>query len=117
MRILYSPLYYPRVGWWEYDYRIKKDMKVKTKFNGDETQGRITDLRMKAGCLISFDKFQAGDHIELIIDNLKYEILVCTHRRVLLGRPEVYGFVFKRDKDKVHYNEVKQIWKSFIKAC
>src|SRR3989339_1031612 len=79
--VLTSPIYYPRVRWWEYDFRYRYDLKVKVRFSGKEYDGRLTDLRRSAGCVILFDQFDAGHIIELEVVgkimnfNLKAEIV------------------------------------------
>lgn len=44
MYILSSPIYYPRVSWWEYDFRYRDDLKIKVKAHDLDYEARLTDL-------------------------------------------------------------------------
>ena len=39
---LWSPIFYPIVSWWEYDFRYRDDLKVKVKLNNKVFDGRLT---------------------------------------------------------------------------
>jgi hypothetical protein len=64
---LNTPLYYPLVKWWEYDFRFTQVWKVDITVKGKEKcyQGRITDMRRGAICLVLFEDIALGEVIEL----------------------------------------------------
>lgn len=118
MYLLSSPIYYPRVNWWEYDFRYRDDLKIKVKINEEknELEARLTDLRRQAGCLAIFEEVNLGD--ELVItatveeETVNLRGIVMSKRRELLGRPYIYGVQFKFDnrRNKKRYNLLKKIW-------
>ncbi len=63
---LYGPIYYPLVNWWEYDFRFRSDVKVLVSLPDQAmVEGRLTDLRRKAGCVVLFDEMHVGDTLAL----------------------------------------------------
>lgn len=116
--ILSSPIYYPRVMWWEYDFRYRTDLKVKININDDEkTESRVTDLRRNAGCIASFEELKVGENIQ--IESSKYfegELTaeIVSKRIYSLGRPYSYGvrFVLVTEDKKKSYNDLLNIWRN-----
>jgi hypothetical protein len=104
--ILSSPIYYPRVSWWEYDFRYRDDQKVKVKSPEKEYECRLSDLRRSAGCLQSFEIFKNSEKLELIIgkdgEDKSFNIEIMSSRQYSLGRPRSYGikFLFSNDNEK-----------------
>ncbi len=104
--ILSSPIYYPRVSWWEYDFRYRDDQIVKIKKDEKEFECRLSDLRRSAGCLQSFEVFKNTQKLELIIgkdgSEKSFDIEIMSSRQYSLGRPKSYGikFLFNNDKAK-----------------
>jgi hypothetical protein len=116
--ILSSPIYYPRVMWWEYDFRYRTDLKVHI-FNelGEESESRITDLRRSAGCIASFEEIKPGTTIK--VESPRYfdgtlEVEVISKRIYSLGRPYSYGvkFSLKNHSEVAAYNDLLNIWKN-----
>ena len=117
MYLLSSPIYYPRVNWWEYDFRYRDDLKIKVKVDEqDEVEARLTDLRRQAGCLAIFEEVNLGKEV-VVTGTVGDEVVnlrgvVMSKRRELLGRPYIYGVQFKFDnrRNKKRYNLLKKIW-------
>jgi hypothetical protein len=116
MYLLSSPIYYPRVNWWEYDFRYRDDLKIKVNIGEEEVEARLTDLRRHAGCIAIFEDVNIGKGI---VVNAKVEDesvilrgIVMSKRRELIGRPYIYGVQFKFDnrRNKKRYSMLKQIW-------
>jgi hypothetical protein len=117
MYILSSPIYYPRVSWWEYDFRYRDDLRIKVKSGDHEYDARLTDLRRYAGCVGLFEDLKLGDEIIVtakiddVIMNLRGQVM--SKRRYLIGRPLIYGVLFKFDSrgNKKRYIQLVQMWK------
>ncbi len=116
--VLSSPIYFPRVRWWEYDFRYRYDLKIKVRFAGDEYDGRLTDLRRGAGCVILFEHLSAGHFINIEVAgkfknfNLKAEIV--SKKEYTVGRGLTYGVKFHFDnpamrKEFAHFS---RYWKT-----
>lgn len=111
-----SPLFYPRVQWWEYDFRYRGDLKTMVKHQDKTYEARLTDLRRDAGCVELFENLSIDDTIKLEIDfNGKvYGIsaIVKTITELLPGRPLRYGV--KIDIKDVHHKnnflDLKRSW-------
>lgn len=117
MYILSSPIYYPRVSWWEYDFRYRDDLRIKVKVGESEYEARLTDLRRYAGCVGLFEELKLGDEIMINakINNVTMFLRgqVMSKRRYLIGRPVIYGVMFKFDSrvNKKRYIQLVQMWK------
>ena len=103
--IVISPLFYPRITWWEYDFRFRGELKIDAQVNDKDIPGRLTDLRRKAGCIVLFEKLQPGE--EFTINYRKdddevntYPVKVMSRRGSTLGRGYTYGVKFLPSKDK-----------------
>jgi hypothetical protein len=117
MYILSSPIYYPRVSWWEYDFRYRDDLRIKVKSGEQEFDARLTDLRRLAGCVGLFEELKLGDEITIIakVDDESVHLRgqVMSKRRDLIGRPFIYGVMFKFDSrsNKKRYVRLVHLWK------
>jgi hypothetical protein len=117
MYILSSPIYYPRVSWWEYDFRYRDDLRIIVKAGESEYEARLTDLRRYAGCVGLFEELKLGDEIIINakINNVTMFLRgqVMSKRRYLIGRPVIYGVMFKFDSrvNKKRYIQLVQMWK------
>lgn len=121
MYILSSPLYYPFVNWWEYDFRYRYDLKIKLKerINEDEewNEVRLTDLRRGAGCVASFDDYKKGQVLELKCPaehkTYYFKVEVMSKRQYSVGRPFHYGvsFMLESDHVKEDYQNFFDYWK------
>lgn len=117
MYILSSPIYYPRVSWWEYDFRYRDDLRIKVKSADKEFDARLTDLRRFAGCVALFEEMRMGDEI-IITAKVEDETVhlrgqIMSKRRELIGRPLIYGVLFKFDSrsNKKRYIQMVRLWK------
>jgi hypothetical protein len=120
--MLASPVYFPRVRWWEYDFRFKDDLKIDviTDLASEEkvdVEGRLTDLRRGAGCVVLFDDLKVGQKIIVKAPgryrdiNLESEIM--SKREYLRGRGINYGvkFLFESPSEKESYENLRLLWK------
>lgn len=116
MYILSSPIYYPQVSWWEYDFRYRDDLKIKVKYHDIEYRARLTDLRRHAGCVAMFEELKLGQEIIITAamgeDTVVLRGLVMSKRRDLIGRPFIYGLQFKFDSrsNKKRYVSLENMW-------
>ncbi|CBW24987.1 putative integral membrane protein [Halobacteriovorax marinus SJ] len=114
--ILLSPIYYPRVSWWEYDFRYRDDLKVKFSYEEKEFEARLTDLRRSAGCLASFEEVSVGDKIKIFASNgvkeFSFLVEIMSRRRYSLGRPCTHGvkFIFNDEYLESDYDEFHNYW-------
>ena len=117
MYILSSPIYYPRVSWWEYDFRYRDDLKIKVKRSELEYDARLTDLRRFAGCVALFEEVKLGEEIIINakVDDVSVSLRgqVMSKRRDLIGRPLIYGVKFRFDSrsNKKRYIQLVRLWK------
>ena len=116
MYIMSQPLFYPRVQWWEYDFRYRGDLKIFIRLAGKTIEARITDFRREAGSIESFENFLLGDllKIELNHDNKQLSIAaqVRTIKVYIPGRPIRYGvkFIFDQNFSRKNFKELKNAW-------
>lgn len=114
--ILLSPIYYPRVSWWEYDFRYRDDLKVKFKYQEKKHEARLTDLRRNAGCLSSFEEIVVGDKVEISASNgvreFNFYVEIMSKRRYSIGRPSSHGvrFIFNDDYPESEHDEFHNYW-------
>jgi hypothetical protein len=120
--ILSSPIYFPMVSWWEYDFRYRDELKVVAKFfvakNGEKkVEGRLTDLRREAGCLVLLEEVEVGDIVTIHYSNVAIEheftAKIMSHREPLVGRGHTYGvkFYFKDSDAHEEFNNFVYLWK------
>lgn len=118
MYILSSPIYYPRVNWWEYDFRFRDDLKINIRVDEKEFEARLTDLRRHAGCVASFEDYPVGKeiavHAVVAGESVVLRGLIMSKRKEMAGRPLIYGIQFKFDskKNKRRYTTLMRMWKS-----
>lgn len=116
--LLSSPMYYPRVRWWEYDFRYRGELKI---IIDNLFSGRLTDLRRGAGCIVSFENLLIGKSyslkaIDIESGDLTFEVL--TVKEPNIGRGKQYGvkFVLKSDQEKKQYSNLLKSWRKESKA-
>ena len=117
---LASPIYYPRVNWWEYDFRYRTDLKGKIISGGDRViECRIADLRRSAACVHSFVHFQTGTElnleIELELKTATCSVKIISTRQGIPGRPSIYGVQFPRNAMPAYY-EIRHFWKQMAQV-
>lgn len=97
--IISSPLYYPRVHWWEYDFRFRADIRCWVEIDGALHRGRVSDLRRGAACLELFHHLPIGQSVQINLEALNQSFTlfaeVRSKREPILGRSIVYGIKFQ----------------------
>ena len=94
-----TPLYYPMVQWWEYDFRFRPDMRVTViDVDSNEFKARLTDLRRGAGCVVMFHPVPIGTtffiHTEVLHQRFGLKAEVISRKEPILGRAFTYGVRF-----------------------
>lgn len=96
--IISSPLYFPRVHWWEYDFRYRADIRCWVEIDNQQYMGRLSDLRRGAACLELFHHTTVGYpiqvHVEILNQNFTLHAEVRSKREPIIGRSIVYGVKF-----------------------
>lgn len=112
--IISSPIYFPIVNWWEYDFRYRRDIPILIKSGSSDFEGRIIDFRREAAGIQSFQKFEPGDSVEIHFNeelegpNLKGDIY--SVRKYSFGRPYVLGVKFDLRGSEGRYQQVLKFW-------
>ncbi len=112
-----SPVYYPKVSWWEFDYRYRADIDSKIIFNEKEHQGKLTDVRRRGGSIASFEDLKLGDRLNLnfSIKDKEFNVdsIVGSKSQSIIGRPYSYGIKFhiKSKEDKENYKILHAHWR------
>jgi hypothetical protein len=96
--IISSPLYYPRVHWWEYDFRFRADIRCSAEIDGQQFRGRLSDLRRGAACLELFNHTHVGQPIQINLEILNQNFTlfaeIRSKREPIIGRSIIYGIKF-----------------------
>ena len=96
--IISSPLYYPRVHWWEYDFRFRADIRCSAEIDGHQYKGRLSDLRRGAACLELFNHAYVGQPIQINLEILNQNFTlfaeIRSKREPIIGRSIIYGIKF-----------------------
>lgn len=114
--LMSSPLYFPRVQWWEYDFRYRGDLKSFVKVDDKVISTRVTDLRRDAACVESFEHIDLDTPVELEIEHdgdlYIAPAKVKTSKEFIKGRPIRYGIVFNLKDEKVRedFTRLKKLW-------
>lgn len=120
--VMSSPLFFPRVQWWEYDFRYRGDLKAAAKVDTDVFNARLTDLRRGSGCIEIFEYLDIGTEVDLRInfEGKNYELTtnVVTRLQAIPGRAYRYGVkaLFENEDQKDQYRELKRLWSERIKV-
>ncbi len=105
-----SPLYYPMVQWWEYDFRFRPDIRVWVEDGETGHRARLTDLRRRAGCLVMFHAVPVGGFVKVTTDvmNQRFSIRaeIVSRKEPILGRAFIYGVRFDTE-DLEHRQRLK----------
>ena len=118
MYFLFSPIYYPLIRWWEYDFRFRDDLKIKIVAEKKEMEGRLTDLRRGAGCVALFGKYDHGVLLTIELEGLSevepIRAEIVSRKQYSLGRPYNYGVrvFFNSPQEKQNYYNLVKYWKS-----
>jgi hypothetical protein len=97
--IISSPVYFPRVHWWEYDFRFRSDIRCYVEIEGRQYRGRLSDLRRGAACLELFSHTHIGQQIqinlEILNQNFTLSAEIRSKREPIMGRSIIYGVKFQ----------------------
>jgi hypothetical protein len=121
--IMSSPLYYPRVQWWEYDFRYRGELKGSLASGKKNFNIRLADLRRDTLSILGFDHLKLGEEISIEIpygsDVYQINGSVKTIREVIPGRPIRYGVSLKidNDADRKHQKDLMRMWSLHKKAA
>ena len=117
--IMSSPLYYPRVSWWEYDFRYRGELKGKGHFSGVDFNLRLSDLRRNCASIIVFEPLPLGGDIsiDILFGDKCYKLkgIIKTLREVIPGRPITYGVVLDEGFGE-EKSELRKLWHKKKKA-
>ena len=118
-----SPLFYPRITWWEYDFRFQGELKITAHLpDSGSVPGRLTDLRRMAGCIVLFEELPSGTEFTIDYEHpggvKTYLIKVMSRRSAIPGRGYIYGvqFLFAEDSDRERFEALSELWKFRKKA-
>ena len=120
--ILSSPIYFPKVSWWVYDFRYRDDLKIHIKLNLKNSEiekapGRLTDLRREAGCVILFKDLKVGEVFSIApmeqLDLFRFTAEVMSKREYCVGRGITYGVKFHLNtvEEKEDFKNFAYLWK------
>lgn len=120
--LMSSPLYFPRIQWWEYDFRYRGELKAIARYEQEEVEIRVADLRRHCISFLGFEKIQLGEKVSVEIpfgQNI-YKVVgrLKTMREDIPGRPIRYGLLlqFENESDRKIHQELKKIWRLHKKA-
>lgn len=114
--VMSSPLFFPRVQWWEYDFRYRGDLKSLIRCEDKIYQARLTDLRRNLACVEAFDYLPLGSEINLEtqFEGKLYSLkaTVKTSKEIIQGRPLRYGikFSFEDEGSKEILSNLSKLW-------
>ncbi len=115
--IISSPLYYPIVNWWEYDFRFRADLRIWVLLKNDKLRSRLTDLRRGAGCVVMFEQFNVGEiiniQVELLGKPFEFPVKIMSKKEPILGRTVIYGvkFLFDNLEREQRFKLLVNYWK------
>lgn len=116
--IMGSPIYFPRVRWWEYDFRYRGDLKIEVIHADRPFQGRLMDVRRSAGGLILFEEFELKDKllIKVVLPDREVRLpaRIFSKREPVVGRGVHYGVGFELESpfEKRTYALLRKFWKN-----
>ncbi len=121
MFVLSSPIYYPKVVWWEYDFRYRHELKINVQVPCLNTicEGRLTDLRRNAGCIVLFEKIDLGENltVRILSTEQQQEMLLSSEvmsiKEYTFGRGHTYGvkFLLQNKLDKKAFKNLCRLFK------
>lgn len=114
--IMSSPLYFPRIQWWEYDFRYRGELKGKILNLENTNPVRVADIRRESISFLAFDMIRIGETIELEIPfgqkifHVKGELK--TAREDIPGRPISYGLKLDLTtlEQRTTYSKLRKVW-------
>jgi hypothetical protein len=121
--IMSSPLYYPRIQWWEYDFRYRGELKGSLTSGDKNFDIRLADLRRDTLSILGFDQLKLRSEVSIDIpygsDVYQIHGVVKTIREVIPGRPIRYGISLQIDSeaDRKHQKNLMKMWSLHKKAA
>jgi hypothetical protein len=120
--LMSSPLYYPRVPWWEYDFRYRGELKGSLKFDNKVYDIRLSDMRRNTVSVQAFEQLSLGAEVKIDVpfgdDIFEINGFIKTAREVIPGRPIRYGIVLTtlNESDKKRNAMLMKMWNLHKKA-
>jgi hypothetical protein len=114
--IMSSPVFFPRVQWWEYDFRYRGDLKIKVELASHLYSARLTDLRRGAGCIVMFKDVPIGQELKVLFridsEEREYTCKVISKREYSPGRGITYGvkFYFEKQTERKNFLTFSKDW-------
>ena len=110
--IMVRPTYYPRINWWEYDFRYRGDTKARMGVKDKFHDIRINDIRRGEASIYSFCELSPGekivvDRIDGMDGDFSLDFDVVTVRANVVGRPDIVGLRLSDMHDNFNYNKLK----------
>lgn len=112
-----SPLFYPRIQWWEYDFRYRGDLKIEVDLGSDQiVAGRLSDIRRGVASIEIFEFVDLNSPVKIkpVYGQMNFFLSgsIQTIRPSIPGRPIRYGikFQFSEKEDRKNYARLKNIW-------
>ena len=111
--LMAGPTYYPRINWWEYDFRYRGDTKARMGIRDGFHDIRLNDIRMGEVSIYSFCELSPGekivvDKIDGMDEGFSMEFDVVTVRTNIVGRPDIVGLRQSDVRDVFNYDRLKQ---------
>ncbi len=63
--LLFSPLFYPQIRWWEYDFRFISDFPIKLSHEEKQYEGRILDIKREVVVIWLFEAHPLNEAFQL----------------------------------------------------
>jgi hypothetical protein len=97
-----TPLYYPMIQWWEYDFRFRPDIKIEVDVDSEHSyDARLSDLRRSGGCVVMFQSVPVGTvftvKTDVVNNRFKIKAEVISRKEPILGRGFIYGVKFQSE--------------------
>lgn len=119
-RRLFRPLLFPKVSWWEYDFRYRDDVKVffhPASNPATRWEGRLIDWQKSEACLVAFGEFPLGEKLALEIAYqdqapLLVNATIYSQRHGPPGRGLLYGIglQFPSEQQAQQFFQFTQDW-------
>ena len=108
----FSPIYYPIINWFEYDFRYRHDLPFFLCLDNGCFESRLMDFRRNEGSFHSFLELDIGDTAKMIYRFKENQVsvtgTVVSIRQNSLGRGLYYGIRFDNSDG---LNILSSVWK------
>lgn len=118
MYMLSSPIFFPRINWWEYDFRYRHELKVELHKGEKQWEARLSDLRRHAACLVSFEDFELGEYVDIKLaphnESLLLRAEIVSKRNYSIGRGTIYGIKlhFASKVERRQFEDFSSKWRN-----